>query len=350
MDRDGFHASFGDTIDRLILAQRGELERRSCIASHQDNACVNDRFAISRGANEPKQRWVDGTPESSFYIAGLRHLFPQARFVHILRDPREVAASMLAFRQDNGQPLVDSAARAFDYWLRTTRACDLARRALGSRVVHRLHYADLVIAPEQTLRGVLDFLDEPWAGACLEPLAQRINSSHPNAPLLFAHATDTSAAEQALAFHTQLSETAGVLAPEAVALAQFEAGLARTVDHARNVDAYHENARRVLDRIDAVLNEGNGDISQFPRIIAEKQSEMDKVLANSRAAGTVCGVSLAVQWCLALAAWPITRVPVAGLALGVATIGCAVFLCLLHVGVREIVRNRLGRNATKGSQ
>src|SRR4029077_17277586 len=68
--------------------------------------------------------------------------------------------------------------QAYDYWLRTVRACFKAERAYGSRVVYRMLYRDLVGDSARTLRLLLDFLQEPYEPACLEPLQHRINSSN----------------------------------------------------------------------------------------------------------------------------------------------------------------------------
>ena len=51
-------------------------------------------------------RWVDGTPEYSFYIPGLRKLFPDALFIHIVRDVQAVVHSMLNFHRVGGIQLV----------------------------------------------------------------------------------------------------------------------------------------------------------------------------------------------------------------------------------------------------
>src|SRR6185312_8261543 len=93
-----------------------------------------------------------------------------------VRDPDEVAASMLAFHQGDGS-LAASADEAYAYWERTSRACLLAASALGPEFVFRLRHADLVARPEPALRAAFDFLGEAFAPDCLAPLARRINSS-----------------------------------------------------------------------------------------------------------------------------------------------------------------------------
>ena len=119
----------------------------------------------------PKARWVDGTPEYSLHICGLRKLFPHALFIHLFRDVRAVVRSMINFHRATGIHLVANEEEAYRYWIRTVSACLMAERAYGPNVVHRIRYADLIDNPESTMRSLLEFLGEPYTARCLEPLS-----------------------------------------------------------------------------------------------------------------------------------------------------------------------------------
>jgi hypothetical protein len=177
-------------------------------------------FQIARSGSDPKRRWVDGTPEYSFYIHPLRLFFPQARFIHVVRDVSSVVRSMLNFERTGGPPLVQSEQEAYTYWLRTVGACYAAEKAFGSEVVYRLRHSDLVENPETSLRLILEFLEEPFEAACLEPLQQRINSSQ--VPVAFDPTdpkTDASLVAEAEKLSTELTLPVGSLSadPEAAA-------------------------------------------------------------------------------------------------------------------------------------
>ena len=186
VSRADYFSEFGKAINRLIVAHRRKLEilsagRKSIDkpASSQPQEIVptDNAFKISRDESEPKLRWVDGTPEYSFYIYALFQLFPEARFIHIVRDVAAVVRSMLAFERTGGPRLVESEQHAYEYWLRTVSACLDAERAYGSEAICRLHHSDLIAAPEASLRRLLDFLGEPFEEICLGPLQKKINSS-----------------------------------------------------------------------------------------------------------------------------------------------------------------------------
>jgi hypothetical protein len=172
-----FYEQFGLAIHRIVLQHRESLGRLSQLSAIQNPAQVHPAFNLWRHPTDPKTRWVDGTPEYSMAIYGLLKLFPQARFVHIVREARSVIRSMLYFAPD-GSPLVAGPREAAEYWLRCVRACLQAEQAFGSGVVCRIRHRDLVDTPKQTLERVLQFLGEPFCDACLEPLQVRINSSN----------------------------------------------------------------------------------------------------------------------------------------------------------------------------
>jgi hypothetical protein len=86
--------------------------------------------------------------------------------------------SLMRFSDLAGNQLVKTEEEAYQYWLRTTRACVAAKRAFGSDVVHRIRYRDLVEAPQASLQSCLEFVDETYSADCLLPLKEKINSSN----------------------------------------------------------------------------------------------------------------------------------------------------------------------------
>lgn len=88
-------------------------------------------------------------------------VFPQARFLNITRDGRDVAASQLvtgAFNKDIGE-----IARG---WCQTHRAfAQFASQSLEQ--CHQVFYERLVADPEAELRRICQFLEEPWDPAML---------------------------------------------------------------------------------------------------------------------------------------------------------------------------------------
>jgi hypothetical protein len=179
VEKGEFFAGFGRVINEFILGHQVDLERRRWEQAAGPTV-PRDIFVANHSA---KSRWVDGTPQYSYHICGLRLLFPNAQFIHVVRDVTSVVRSMLNFHRLAGVELVANEQEAYARWYRTVTPCLLAEQAYGPRVVFRLRYSQLVDESEVSLRALLEFLGEPYAGECLVPLKQRINSS--NVPVDF---------------------------------------------------------------------------------------------------------------------------------------------------------------------
>lgn len=311
ISRDAFLSGFGDAIDRMILAGRSHLEASSRADARVSPQRVNPEFAISRNFGESKSRWIDGTPEYSLQIPALIALFPQARFVHLLRDADQVAASLLAFRDEGGRLIVGSAEDAYAYWMRTVRACLDAEEILGPGRVHRVRHADLVVDGERTLRGILEFLGEPFVPACLEPLKHRINSSFGGEAMPRAFPDARSAvieeARRASAAWLASSQSTQV---GAASRACWDADFDVSVLHAQNLQTNWEVAQRML--------------------------------SQTRLAFGVCGMLLFVNWLLALALWIRTGDAAVAFWQGLACATVMVYLWMRRAGLRSIATRVLG--------
>jgi sulfotransferase family protein len=137
----------------------------------------------ARLTSDPKARWVDGTPEYSSYICGLRKLFPEARFIHVVRDVTSVVRSLLNFFPDSRNRLVANEQEAYNYWLRRVTACVEAERAYGPSVVYRVLYSDFTRSTGARHAIVARFPRGAIRCRMSRALVQRINSS--NVPVDF---------------------------------------------------------------------------------------------------------------------------------------------------------------------
>jgi len=246
---DEFFAAFGRSINELVLGHRRHLEINRENSNTPSKANPRWLEAISMTAG-PKSRWVDGTPEYSLHICGLRKLFPQARFVHVFRDVAAVVCSMVNFHRATGIQLAANEEDAYKYWLRTVKACLKAEEAYGPRVVYRLRYTALVENPESALRSLLDFLGEPYSAKCLEPLSQRINSS--NVPPDFKSddpATDPAIAEEAIILSRDLQHGSQPVEPSVAAMSEMEAAFDERVQYMAALDSQYcravQNVRKL---------------------------------------------------------------------------------------------------------
>jgi len=125
-------------------------------------------YARARG----KPRYADKTPHYVSHLPRLAARFGEARFVHLIRDGRDVAASLR--RVPWGPPTLDGAAAV---WARRVREGRAAEGALGPGRYREVRYEALVAAPQAVVDDLL-----PWLG--LPPAVLR----HDPARLVVPHA------------------------------------------------------------------------------------------------------------------------------------------------------------------
>jgi hypothetical protein len=117
---------------------------------------VMDSVASRQGVN----RWIDSTPTNAPHISRIHRDFPEAKFVHIIRDPRDVALSLdkrgwtrpLPWDKENSLP----AAGVYWKWIVSKARND--GKVLGDAYTE-IRYEDLAQNPKQSLARLGEFLD-----------------------------------------------------------------------------------------------------------------------------------------------------------------------------------------------
>jgi Sulfotransferase family len=129
-------------------------------------AAVFELYAERQG----KPRWGDKTPLYMAQLPLLDRLFPDALWVHLVRDGRDAALSFLELPAGfSGKTWAQP--RTPGQFAARWRTEILAARRLGRRAGDRyleLRYEDLVAEPERELRRVCEHASLPWEPGMLE--------------------------------------------------------------------------------------------------------------------------------------------------------------------------------------
>jgi glycogen(starch) synthase len=153
LDLDGFIDDLCTTPFKFWGIPRAEIRRalaHQTITGYSD--LVRGIFAhVARRSG--KRRYGDKTPKYTGDMALIGSLLSEAKFVHIIRDGRDVALSLQQVAW--GVRDVEEAARS---WSRHVREAMAAGRRLGPERYLEVHYEHLVAAPEQTLTDVCRFI------------------------------------------------------------------------------------------------------------------------------------------------------------------------------------------------
>lgn len=115
-----------------------------------------------------KTRWGDKTTWYLNYLSFLDQYFPQAQFIHIIRDGRAVAASFKRvphLPNDVGQVAME--------WAWGVKVIAQFGQQVGHERYLEVHYEALVARPEDELRRICEFLHEPYS-------TEMMNFAHKN--------------------------------------------------------------------------------------------------------------------------------------------------------------------------
>lgn len=160
-------ARFVDAIYANEAFRRWQLPRSAVELSFHGDPPTSYAVAARRiyqlwTRRQGKARYLDATMGNIDRVAALTMLFPESRVVHVVRDGRDVAASLL----ENGW--VDRMEDAASYWRETVGSARRTLAHLPAGRCYELRYEDLVRSPEPVLRAACDAIELPFDPAMLE--------------------------------------------------------------------------------------------------------------------------------------------------------------------------------------
>ena len=103
-----------------------------------------------------KPRWGDKTPYYVRKMDVIKEVLPEARFVHLIRDGRGVAQSIMHLWF--GPDTIEEAA---EFWVARIDEARRKARRLGDHYIE-VRYEDVVRDPEPHLRRICEFVELPW--------------------------------------------------------------------------------------------------------------------------------------------------------------------------------------------
>lgn len=101
---------------------------------------------------------LDKRPSYSEYVADIHTLLPNARFIHLLRDGRDVAASMMAAARDLWF-MTDTMPKAASKWKEKVQQAQRAKEFEGQYL--EVRYEELLTNGLETLKSLFDFCRLP---------------------------------------------------------------------------------------------------------------------------------------------------------------------------------------------
>lgn len=124
-----------------------------------DLSTIVDTILSYFASREDKARWCEKTPRYTLHMLDIARLFPRARFIHIIRDGRDAAASF--HRRWGNTPQ-----RSIFIWKNLIREARRQGSVLCDKYME-VFYQELTESPEEVLRRVCNFINEPFSANML---------------------------------------------------------------------------------------------------------------------------------------------------------------------------------------
>jgi hypothetical protein len=135
-----------------------EMRRRLAEVEPGDAAAAVRAFYTAYAERIGKPRWGDKTPAYMLSVQRIGRALPEARFIHLIRDGRDVALSQRARAINEQPPPAEQAAR----WVKRIRKSREQAAALKGPRYAEARYEDLVREPEPTLRRICELCELEW--------------------------------------------------------------------------------------------------------------------------------------------------------------------------------------------
>ncbi len=139
---------FIERIAENLMISKDTIQR--CAAQTSSLAFFCERFLRTFADCKGKNRWSEKNPNNVFHVDYIRIHFPNMKFVHIVRDGRDVACSS----HRHGTPSWEKCA---ERWNKMTRA---ALQYRDQPWYKEIQYETLVNNPAAELRALFDFIGE----------------------------------------------------------------------------------------------------------------------------------------------------------------------------------------------
>ncbi len=166
---------FGLPFDAQNIAKMWGLDVEELdaeVVPHQNLVSFVEWFFDQQMSQADKLRWADKTPNNVRAIGRILTQFPKAKFVHLIRDGRDVACSLRNHPREkvaNGEVILNKVNRPISQcamrWLRDTSAGLVYRE--HPRYIE-LKYEMLVEDPQSSLISLCDFIDEEFEPRMLQ--------------------------------------------------------------------------------------------------------------------------------------------------------------------------------------
>ena len=138
------------------------------------------RYIEAVGVHGDAKNFTDKMPLNYRHLGLILSVFPNARVVHIRRDPLDTCLSIYTTFFAGGPNFAYSQSNIVAFYRSYMHHMEHWRKSLQAHTFFELDYESLVAKPERVSREVIEFLGLRWHDACLQPERNREQVSTPS--------------------------------------------------------------------------------------------------------------------------------------------------------------------------
>jgi hypothetical protein len=157
-----------ETFKTLFLAYEGDCEKTPTLLRH-----FIESFRQAFFINAEASCWIEKTTSTELYAMEIKEWFPKAKFIHIVRDPRDNWASLKSGWEKRYQDFNDDQNRLMHSLLERGKLgmeyASLNREHLGEESYKVVRYEDLVSEPKKLMEEIAEFIGLPFSQKFLYP-------------------------------------------------------------------------------------------------------------------------------------------------------------------------------------
>lgn len=179
-------ARFGLSFEQQLKAVRGVMEEQGDeIASFESRARLISLLGETAADRKGASQWGIKIMRDIGAAKKYAKEWPSGRFLHVVRDGRDVAASQMREHGTWGYSDIEEAAKA---WVKLLDTVDAQSRRVP---IHQFSYESLVDQPGLTLEGICEFLEIGWS----ELMLRHVEVEQPLFDEPYGHPSATAAAQ-----------------------------------------------------------------------------------------------------------------------------------------------------------
>lgn len=156
---------FHDHISRLSkFYEIDEALAKAMVAESDDIYQFINLFLGQFAKSEGKRRWVEKTPGNVIHLEKIFRAWPDARVIHVIRDPRDVFASL---KQAKKWDTVEEFVKLWCLYLGSVEKWKKGKNSNREKYLE-IRYEDLVRESRKSMELVIEFIEEAWEDGVAE--------------------------------------------------------------------------------------------------------------------------------------------------------------------------------------